>query len=143
MDEVHGDYSLVIPHSSERLPFWKCLAFHGFQSFASAISCSLYQGRWKIRNALTDKLVGCIVVVNFVPRFVLESPPVGLRERLGKSLHGLKKRSPISFKESKLECYHPKRVHMADGYMKYSYRSASTRLLPTIKDGVSGAEVLK
>jgi hypothetical protein len=143
MDEVHGDYSLVIPHSSERLPFRKCLAFRGFQSFASAISCSLHQGRWKIRNALTDKLVGCIVVVNFVPRFVLESPPGGLRERLGISLHGLKKRSAIIFNESKLECYRPKHVHIAGGYMTYSYRSASMRLLPTIKDGVSGAEVLR
>ena len=110
VDQVHGDNSLVVPHCREWLSFWKRFAFDGFQGFASAISCSLYQRGWKIGDALTGKLVGCIVVINLVPRLVLGTPFSGDRECFGVSPHRIEKSPTIMVSQPKLECYRPKHI---------------------------------
>ncbi|VVB71142.1 Uncharacterised protein [uncultured archaeon] len=73
VDQVHGNNSLVVSHCRERLSFWERFTFNGFQSFASAVSCTLHQRRRKVWDAFTSKLVGCVVVIDLIPGLVLES----------------------------------------------------------------------
>ena len=112
MDHVHGNNSLIISHRREQLSFWKRFAFDCFESFASAISSSLHQGRRQFWNALTGRLVGRIVVINLVPRLVLESPFCGEGECFGVSSHRIEKRPAILVSQPKLECYRPKHCHI-------------------------------
>jgi len=112
MDHVHGNNSLIISHRRELLSFWKRFTFDCFESFASAISCTLHQGRRQFWNALTGKLVGRIVVINLVPRLVLESPFCGEGECFGVSSHRIEKRLAILVSQPKLECYRPKHGHI-------------------------------
>ena len=83
MHQVHCDDPLVVPHGGERLPLRQRLAFDGFQRFTRTIACALHQRGRKIRNGLTNSLVGRLVVLHFVPRAILESPVCGQRERRG------------------------------------------------------------
>ena len=110
VDQVHGDNSLVVPHCREWLAFWKCFTFDCFQSFASAVSCALDQRRRKTWDASTSKLVGCIMVINLVPRLVLESPFRGEGECFGVSSHRIEEGLTILVSQPKLECYRPKHV---------------------------------
>ena len=112
MDHVHGNNSLIISHRRELLSFWKRFAFDCFESFASAISSSLHQGRRQFWNALTGRLVGRIVVIDLVPRLVLESPFCGEGECFGVSSHRIEKRLAILVSQPKLECYRPKHCHI-------------------------------
>ncbi len=110
MYKVHGDDSLIVSHGRERLSFWKRFAFNGFKSFTGAIPGTLNKRRWKIQDALTDKLVGCIVVIHFIPRLVLASPFSGDRERFGVSSHRIEESLTILASQLKLECYRPKHI---------------------------------
>jgi hypothetical protein len=110
MDQVHGNNSLVIPNCRERLSFWKRFTFNCFQSFTCTVSCTLNQRRRKVWDALASKLVGCIVVINLVPRLVLESPFCGDGECFGVSSHCIEKGFAILVSQPKLECYRPKHV---------------------------------
>lgn len=138
VNEVHVDRSLVIPHSSERSPFWKRSALAGFQSFTSTISSTLDERRRKIWNALTDKLVGGVMVIDLVPRLVLESPFCGFIERPGVSSHRLDESNPVLILHPKLESNRSKHIHIAGRYMINSFRyNGRGTLLPGLKTGVS------
>ncbi|MDQ1283491.1 MAG: hypothetical protein QG666_1283 [Euryarchaeota archaeon] len=108
--KVHSYDSLIISHRRERLTFWTCFTFDSFQSFASTVSCPLHQGRRKIGDALTSKLVGCIVVIHSVPRLVLESPFCGEGECIGVSSHRIEESLAILVSQPKFECYRPKHI---------------------------------
>jgi len=110
VNQVHGNNSLVVPHCRERLSFWKCFTFNSFQSFASAISCSLYQRGGKIGDTLASKLVGCIVVIDFIPRLILSTPFCRDRECFGVSSHRIEESPAIRVSQTKLECYCPKHI---------------------------------
>ena len=127
VDQVHGDNSLIIPHRSERLAFWKLFTFDGFQSFASAISCSLNQGRRKTWNALTSKLVSCTMGFDFVPRLVLISPFRGNRKCFAVSSHSIEKSLAILVSQPELECYRPKHVIYVGDWNVYTLLSAYER----------------
>lgn len=115
VNEVHCNNSLVVPHRSERSSLWKRSALARFQSFTRAISCTLYQRRRKIRNALTDKLVGGMMVIDFVPRLVLKSPFSGFGKSLGISSHRFSESNSVSVAHPKLECNRSKHVHISGG----------------------------
>jgi len=109
-NEVHRDNSLIISHRREWLSFRDGFTFDRFQSFAGAISSSLHQRGRKIGNALTSMLVGCIVVIDLIPRLILESPFCGYREDFGISSHRIQERLTILVGQPKLKCYHPKHL---------------------------------
>jgi len=140
MHKVRGDDSLIVSHCRERLSFWKCLTFDSFQSFASAISCSLYQRGGKIGDALTGNLVGRVVVIHPIPRLVLESPFCGDRERIGISSHRIEESSTILVRQPKLECYRPKHIIYVGVWMYMfcgqNLRGGKHALIPTLKDRV-------
>ena len=115
VDQVHGNNSLVVPHRREWLAFWKRFTFDCFQGFASAVSCTLDQRRRKVWDALTSKLVGCIVVINLVPRLVLKSPSHGEGECFKVSSHRIEKGLAILVSQPKLECYRPKHIIYVGG----------------------------
>jgi hypothetical protein len=115
MYKVRGDNSLVIPHGREGLSFWKRITFNSFQGFTGAIPSSLYQRRRKIGDALTGKLVGCIMVIDLIPGVVLESPFCGDGERFGVSSHRFEESPAILVTQPKLECYRPKHIIYAGG----------------------------
>lgn len=115
VNEVHCNNSLVVPHRSERSSLWKISALRGFQSFASTISSPLYQRRWKIRNTLTDKLVGGVMVIDFVPRLVLKSPFSGFRKSLGISSHRFSESNSVLIANPKLESNRSKHIHIVGG----------------------------
>lgn len=115
VNEVHCNNSLVVPHRSERSSLWKRSALRGFQSFASTISSPLYQRRWKIRNTLTDKLVGGVMVIDFVPRLVLKSPFSGSRKSLGISSHRFSESNSVLIAHPKLESNRSKHIHIVGG----------------------------
>ncbi len=110
VDQVHGNNSLVVSHCRERLLFWERFTFDFFQGFASAVSCTLHQRRRKVWDAFTSKLVGCVVVIDLVPRLVLESPFRGERECFKVSSHRIEKGLAILVSQPKLECYRPKHI---------------------------------
>ena len=115
VDQVHGNNSLIISHCRERLSFWKRFTFDSFQSFASAISCSLHQRRWQTWDALASKHIGCVVVINLVTRLVLVSPFRGDRECVGVGPHRIKEGPAILVSQFKLECYRPKHIIYVGG----------------------------
>lgn len=115
MHEVYGNNSLIIPHRRERLSFWKPFTFDCFQSFASTISCSLHQRGGQIRDALTSKLVGCVVVIDLIKGLILSAPFGGKGECFGVSPHRIEKAFAILVRQSKLECYRPKHVIYVGG----------------------------
>ena len=102
VNQVHGNNSLVISHRRERLSFWKRLAFDCFKSFAGAISGSLHQRSGKVGDTLTSKLIGCVVVIDPVPRLILESPFHGHGESVGISSHCIQERLTILVSQPKL-----------------------------------------
>ncbi len=102
--KVDGYNSLVVSHCRKRFSLGKRLTFSGFQSFACTIPGSLDQRGRKIWDALTGKLVGGIVVINLVPRVVLESPFCGSGERVGVSSHRIEESPTILVSQPKLEC---------------------------------------
>jgi hypothetical protein len=110
MHKVDCDYSLIVSHCRERLSFWKRFAFNCLESFTSTISCSLHQRRWQIGDILTDKLVSCIMIIDFIPRPILVSPFSGYRERFGVSLHCIEKGLTILVRQFKLECDSSKHI---------------------------------
>ena len=112
MQKTNRNDSLVISHSGERFSLWKSLASNCFQSLASTISGSLYQRGRKIRKALTDKLVGSIMIFNLVPGFVLKSPFCRDRERFDVCPHRIKKSIAILFGQPELESNRPKHIHI-------------------------------
>jgi hypothetical protein len=89
-NKVDSDNSLIVSHGREGLTLWKSSKLNSFESIAGTVSRSLNQRGWKFWNVLTNMLVGCIVVINFVPRSVLESPFCGYGERFGVSSHRIK-----------------------------------------------------
>ena len=115
VDQVHGNNSLVVPHCRKWLSFWKCFTFDCFQSFASTISGTLNQGRRQFWNALTGKLVSCVVIFNLIPRLVLESPFCRDRERFGVSPHRIEENPTILVSQPKLKCNRPKHVIYVGG----------------------------
>ncbi len=138
VNEVHVDHPLVVPHCSERSSFWERSALAGLQSFASAISGTLDKGRRKIRNALTDKLVGSVMVIDLVPRLVLESPFGGFIERVGVSSHRFDESNSVLILQPKLEINRSKHIHIVGGQMINSFRhNGRGTLLPGLKTGVS------
>jgi len=113
--EVDSDNSLIVSHGREGLTFWMSFKLNSFEGFASTVSRSLNQRGWKFWNVLTNMLVGCIVVINFVPRSVLESPFCGYGECFGVSSHRIEERPTILVSQLKLECYRPKHIHIVGG----------------------------
>jgi len=136
VDQIDCGDSLIVPHGCKRLAFWKRFVFDSFQSFASTISGSLDERRRKIR-ALTNKLVGGVVVIDLVPSPVIKSPSGGFVERLGISSHRIKESHPILICQPKLESDRSKHIHIVGGYVIYTFRRCKHALLPTLKDGVS------
>lgn len=136
VDQVDCGDSLIVPHGCKWLAFWKRFAFDCFQSFASTISSSLDERRRKIR-ALTDKLVGGVMVIDLVPRLVLESPFGGFVERLVIGSHRIKESYPVLIYQPKLESNRSKHIHIVGGYVIYTFRRCKHALLPALKDGVS------
>lgn len=114
VDQVHSNNSLIVSHRSKRLPFWKRLTFDRFQRFASAISSALHQRRREF-CALTDMLVGGVVVINLVPRLVLESPFHGFRKCFGVCSHRVMEHLTVLLGQPELECYRPKHIHIEGG----------------------------
>ncbi|MFB3765455.1 MAG: hypothetical protein ACE14P_09435 [Methanotrichaceae archaeon] len=112
MHKVDSDNSLIVSHGRERLSFWKCFKLNSFQSFASTVSGPLNQRGRKFWDALTDKHVGCIMVVNLVPRSVLKPPFSRDRERFGVSSHRIEESSAILVSQPELKCNRPKHIHI-------------------------------
>jgi hypothetical protein len=137
VDQVDCYDSLIVPHSREWLSFWERPTFNGFKSFTGTISSSLHKRRRKIGDALTSKLVGCIVVIDLIPRLILESPFCGYRERFGVSSHRIQEGPAILVDQPKLEGYRPKHTIYIDDYIIYTFRRCKHALLPTLKDGGS------
>lgn len=86
---------------------------------------------------MTDKLVGGMMVIDFVPSPVIKSPSGGFVERLGISSHRIKESHPILICQPKLESDRSKHIHIVGGYVIYTFRRCKHALLPTLKDGVS------
>jgi len=135
-NEVHRDNSLIISHRREWLSFWKRFTFDRFQSFTGAISSSLQQGRRKVWDALTSKLVGCIVVIDPIPGLILESPFCGDGECISVSSHRIEKSLTILVSQPELKCYRPKHTIYVGDYIIYTFQRCRHALIPTLKDGV-------
>jgi len=110
MHKIHGKDSLVVSHCRERLMFWKHFTFDSFQSFASTVSCSLYQRRRKVRDALTSKLVGCIMIIYPITGLILVSPFRGYRECFRVGSHCIEKSPAILVCQPELECCCPEHI---------------------------------
>jgi len=108
--KIHGNNSLIVPHCRERISDGKRFTLNGFQSFASTISCALYQRGGQIRDALTGKLVGCIVVIYLIPGLILSTPFRGDIECIGVGSHRIEKSLTILVSQPELECYSPKHI---------------------------------
>jgi len=113
--KVYSDNSLIISHGRERFSHWNSFALNGFQRFTSTIPGTLHKRGRKIRNALTDKLVGCIMVIYLIPGLVFESPFCRNSESIGISSHSIEEYFAILARQPKLEGYRSKHVHIVGG----------------------------
>lgn len=112
MDQVHRDDPLVVPHSGEWFPFRQTLTLGGFQGFTRTVSRTLHQRGRKIRNSITNSLVGCLVVLHLVPRTVLIPPLGGSRERRGIGPHRIEESRGPAIGQLKFERDCPNHIHI-------------------------------
>jgi hypothetical protein len=115
MHKVHGNNSLIISYCRERLSFWKRFTFYCLQSFTSTIPSSLHQRGRKIGDAFTSKLVGRVMVIDLIPRLVLESPFCRDGKCFGISSHRIEESPTILVSQTELECNRSKHIHIVGG----------------------------